>query len=175
MGGKIKKNNKMNRFFKFVKLKYRYIGKLKKIVSHLELLKEEIHQGLYLLMSNHFFTRQNANFLILYTILFHFLPSNSVLQVSNANGISKIFCTAGLLDLTGKQKISKKLVLIRFFKFLSKLAFLKNKPIALHLRNVKLQKHFVKKLKSKFMIRIIKTFHLKPFNGCRQKKKKRKR
>jgi len=172
----IRKENKKSKLFKFVKLKRIYTNRLKKTILHLKFLKEEIHQNLGLLLTQNSLKKRKNDFLILYTILFHFSSSNSLLQISNADGTSKIFCTAGLFELTGKQKTLKKLVLIKFFKFLSKLNFLKNKPVALHLKNIKFRKHFIlKKLKSNFFIKTIKTFNLKPYNGCRRKKEKRKR
>lgn len=170
----IRKKNKKSELFKFVQLKRIYSSRLKKTVSYLKFLKEETHQRLHLLLTNNLSKKQRSSFLILYTILFYFSPSNSFLQISKSNGVSKIFCTAGSFHLTGKQKILKKLILIKYFKFLSKLNFLKNKPVALHLKNIKFKKHFIlKKLKSNFFIKTIKTFNSKPYNGCRRKKEKR--
>lgn len=172
----IKRKNKKEKLFEFVKLKRIYISRLKKTVSYLKFLKEETHQKSHLLLTNSLSKKQKSSFLVLYTILFHFSPSNSILQISKSNGASKIFCTAGLFNLKGKRKILKKLILIKFFKFLSKLHFLKSKPVALHLKNIKFKKHFIlKKLKSNFFVKTIKTFNSKPYNGCRRKKEKRKR
>jgi len=165
------KKSRVNEIFKFVNSKKKYIHRLKRTTLHLKYLREEVHQGLQLLLNN-----SNNKFLIFYVVHLCFSESNAVVQVSSANGQSKVFFNGGLLDLSGKQKISKKLVLIKFIKVLSKLNFLKNKPIALHLKNMKSTKQFLlKKLKSKFFIKIIKTFDLKPYNGCRKKKKRRKR
>merc|ERR1712207_2587 len=167
---------KRNKLFKFVKSKKKYTSRLKKTVLCLKIVKEEIHQKLHLSLTNNLSKKQKTNFLILYTVMFYFSPSNSFLQISKSDGSSKIFCTAGPFNLKGKRKILKKLILIKFFKFLSKLNFLKNKPIALHLKNIKFKKHFIlKKLKSNFFIKTIKTFNSKSYNGCRRKKKKRKR
>ena len=172
----IEKKNRKSKLFRFVKLKKTYISRLKKIVSYLKILKEETHQKLNLLLLNSLYKKQKNSFLVLYTILFYFSQSNSFLQISRSDGSSKIFCTAGPFSLKGKRKILKKLILIKFFKFLLKLDFLKNKPIALHLKNIKFKKHFIlKKLKSNFFIKTIKTFNSKSYNGCRRKKKKRKR
>ncbi len=93
-------------------------------------------------------------------------------------GNSKNFYSAGLLNLKGKQKTIRKVVLIKLFNLLNllKLKFIKNSPIALHLKNVGSNKFLIlKKLKQKFFIKIIKTFELNAYNGCRKKKEKKKR
>merc|ERR1712226_180147 len=112
------------------------------------------------MLKNHV-EKNNSQFLISYIIYFHFSQSNSILQISDANGNSKVFCSAGLVNFKGKQKLVRKSVLLKFFKILSlaKSKIIKNKPVALHFKNVGLNKHFItKKLKNKFFIKTIKDF-----------------
>lgn len=145
-------------------------------ISTLENILVKLYQSCFYLMFSSFFLKQN--FLVFYNIYFNFLPSNTNLQVSDSIGNSKLFYYSGLLDLKGKQKIVRKLVLNRLFSLLSllKTKIIKNYPVALHLKNVGSYKFLIiKKLKQKFFVRIIKTFDLKAYNGCRKKKEKRKR
>lgn len=145
-------------------------------ISTLENILLKLYQSCFYLMFNSFFIKQN--FLVFYNIYFNFSSSNTNLQVSDSSGNSKLFYSAGLLDVTGKQKIVRKLVLNRLFSLLSllKTKVIKNYPIALHLKNVGSYKFLIiKKLKRKFFVQLIKTFELKAYNGCRKKKEKRKR
>lgn len=161
-----------------IKSKKIYIKELKKTVLQLKIIKTKIYQSLNFLLINNYLKKQNRNFLISYIICFNFSQSNSIIQISDAIGNSKIFCSAGLVDLKGKQKVSRRLVLVQFFRilFLLKSQFIKNKPIALHFKNVGFNKYFIiKKLKKKFFIKLIKIFNLNSYNGCRKKKEKRKR
>ena len=134
------------------------------------------YQSCFSLMLNHIFLKQF--FLVFYIIYFNFSTSNTILQVLDSIGNSKIFYVAGVLGLKGKQKIIRKLVLIRLFSllFLLKKKFIKNSPVSLHLKNVGFSKFFIiKKLKRKFFIQIIKSFEFTVYNGCRKKKERRKR
>jgi len=175
----LKNNKKLNsKIFKFVKVKKNQIEKFKKIISNLKVVQSTFYPGLHFLLTKNHFKKQKLNLLVSYVICFNFSQSNSIIQVSNANGHSKFFCSAGLVDLTGKQKIARRLVLLRFLRILSllKLKLIKNQPVALHLKNVGFNKYFItKKLKNKFFIKLVKTFNLSPYNGCRKKKEKRKR
>ena len=169
---------KINKIFLAIKSKKIYIKELKKTVLQLKIIKTKIYQSLNFLLINNYLKKQNRNFLISYIICFNFSQSNSIIQISDAIGNSKIFCSAGLVDLKGKQKVSRRLVLVQFFRilFLLKSQFIKNKPIALHFKNVGFNKYFIiKKLKKKFFIKLIKIFNLNSYNGCRKKKEKRKR
>lgn len=142
----------------------------------LQNIKTKFYQSCFSFLSNNFC--QKHDFLIFYVIYFNFSLSNTYLQITDSSGKSKIFYSAGLVDLKGKQKVLKKLVLVKLFNLLTliKRKFIKNAPVALHFKNVGSTKLLiVKKLKRKFFIKIIKTFELKAYNGCRKKKERRKR
>lgn len=171
---------KVNKIFNFIKLKNKFLQKLKKIISHLKIIEDKIYQSLNFLLIENNIKENNQNYLISYIIYFCFSNSNSFIHITNSEGYSKFFCSAGSLDLIGKQKVSKKLVLIRFLKTLNSLKkdLIVNKPVALHLRirDSRYYKYFIiKKLKHLFFIKNIKSFSLTSYNGCRKKKKRRKR
>ena len=165
--------------FKFINLKKQYIRRLLKTIDILNSIKNKFYQSLFFFFYNNFFLlEQNQNFLISYIVCFYFSTSNTLLQITDALGNSKLFCSAGLLDFKGKQKISRKFVLNQFFNVLSlsKSKFLKNNPIILHFKNVGSNKFLIiKKLKQNFFIKSIKTFELNAYNGCRKRKNRRKR
>ncbi len=115
---------------------------------------------------------------ISYVIYFSFSRVNTFLYVTDALGNLKFRYSAGLVDFKGKQKKNRLQVLNRFFSSLKKLkmSLLKNKPIAIHLHNVGSYKYFiVKKLKKFFFVRFIKSYQTYPYNGCRKKKRLRKK
>jgi hypothetical protein len=146
------------------------------VIFVLENIKNTFYQSFFLLLSKKYF--QKRDFLVFYVIYFNFSASNTNLQLVDSSGKSIIFYSAGLVNLKGKQKILRRLVLIRLFNLLSllKSKFIKNAPVALHLQNVGSNKFLiVKKLKRKFFIKIIKSFELDAYNGCRKRKEKRKR
>lgn len=142
----------------------------------LENIKIKFYQSCFFFLSNYFYRKHD--FLIFYILYFNFSSSNTSLHITDSSGKSKIFYSAGLLDLKGKQKVVRRLVLVRLFNLLTllKLKFIKNFPVAVHFKNVGSNKFLiVKKLKRTFFIKIIKTFELTAYNGCRKKKKRRKR
>lgn len=174
------RNKKLDKIFNFIKSKNQFLKKLNKIVFNLKIIKKNIYQGLNFLLVNYNFKKQKYSYLISYIIYFCFSNSNSFIHISNSEGYPKFFCSAGSLDLIGKQKVSIKLVLIRFLKTLNllKTRLIFNKPIALHLK-IKYSKYYkyfiIKKLKRMFFVKIIKIFSLNSYNGCRKKKERRKR
>lgn len=154
----------------------KYLNSFLNLIFVLEKIKTNFYQSCFYLLFKNFIQKQN--FLIFYAIYFNFSESNTNLQITDSKGKSKIFYSAGLVNFKGKQKILRRLVLIKLFNILTllKLKFIKNSPIALHLKNVGSNKWLIlKKLKRKFFIRIIKTFELSAYNGCRKKKERRKR
>lgn len=119
---------------------------------------------------------QKINCPILYIITIKYTKVNTLLSVTNSKGLLYLFVSAGQC-VKGKKKISRIIVIKKFLKILiSDLDFLKNKPIALHLKNVDFNRMWlIKFLKKKFFIKTIKNFNIFPHNGCRKKKKKRKK
>lgn len=122
--------------------------------------------------------KQSNNFVIVYIIYISFSATNTFLHITDTFGNLKFQYSAGLVDFKGKQKKSRVQVLTRFLRELRKIKInvLKDKPIALHLNNVGSYKYFIiKNLKKNFFIRLIKNYETYSYNGCRQKKRLRKR
>lgn len=119
----------------------------------------------------------NQDFVISYVITITFLKANTMIHVSDAVGNVKWFCSSGSVNVTGKRKKQRRSVILKLILLLFKKAdFLTNKPIALHLNNVSSYQTFiVKKLKKEIFIKIVKSFNQIPYNGCRQKKIRRKK
>lgn len=181
---------KFKKFFMNIKNQF-YIKKVKKYLNEklqkylktflntifvLENIKTTFYQSCFNILSKYFF--QNRDFLVFYVIYLNFSKSNITLQVTDSIGNSKGFYSAGLMNLKGKQKFLRRLVLIRFFNLLTllKLKFIKNFPVALHLKNVGSNRFLIiRKLKKRFFTEIIKIFELNAYNGCRKKKERRKR
>ena len=173
-------NYKKSHIFMSLLSKRKNIKKLRFIANSLQYLKKKNYQNLFYLLNKNSFIFNSNYFFIFYIVYFYFLKSNTILHILNAAGDSKIFYTAGssLIGFTGKQKKARKVILLKFFSLLSlaKKKVLRNYPIAIHFKNVRSNKYLVtKKLKNKFFIKIIKSFELNSYNGCRKKKSKRKR
>ena len=154
----------------------KYLNSFKNVIFVLENIKMNFYQSCSYFLLRNFYQKQE--FLVFYIIYFNFSSSNTNLQITDSSGKSKIFYSAGLVNLKGKQKVLRRLVLVRLFNLLAllKLKFIKNFPVALHFKNVGSNKFLIlKKLKLKFFIKIIKTFELNSYNGCRKKKERRKR
>jgi ribosomal protein S11 len=114
--------------------------------------------------------------LVSYVINVNLSPTNTLVNISDVNGNPKISFSAGLVNLTKKQKKTQPMALINIFKvLLLKATFLQNKPIALHFKNTKVfyESLIIKMLKDKLFIKSIYSHNLSPHNGCRPKKLKR--
>lgn len=119
----------------------------------------------------------NQDLILMYIVSISFLKTNTIIHISNIKGNIKLFYSAGLVDLTGKQKRKRRVAISKLISLLlKKTAFLYKTPIALHLNNVNFYKNFiVSKLKKTLYIRVIKVFNQAPYNGCRKKKLPRKK
>jgi len=172
-------NSKLNlvKLFREIKLKKQYIKQLKNKVTLLNTLKEKNYKN----FSSKIFSYGNfekfdkEDFLVTYIIDITFSKTNTFIHVMDFSGRLKFFCSAGALKYKGKSKRSRSAVLKDMYKILlTKLKFLKDQPIALHLKNVGFAKFWVVKLlKKKFFIKVVKSFNSYPYNGCRKKKMKR--
>ena len=120
---------------------------------------------------------KEEKFLIVYIITVAFLKANTNINVSDIKGNVKFSFTSGSVNLIGKQKKNRLKSVSRLVSLLSKkAAFLKNYPVSIHLLNVNSYKFLtLKKLKENFFIRLVKSFNLPPYNGCRKKKVRRKK
>jgi len=170
--------SKKKNIISYLQLRKKYINNLNSQIDELKSIREKNYKNL-----NSVFYSKNLKIfpekssLVMYIISISFLKTNITLQVMDITGKLKFFCSAGSVNLKSKQKRAQLLVLTRLISFLmAKVKFLKNRPIALHLKNVGNTKFLlIKKLKHKFFIKIIKVFEIFPHNGCRKKKLRRKR
>lgn len=111
-----------------------------------------------------------------YIIGISLLRTNTIVYVTDIKGRLKFLCSAGTINLSGKQKIKKPLVLINLLKALTtKVKFIGSEPVALHLKNFNeyYELFTLNILKTKFFIKIIRNYNVQPHNGCRPKKLKR--
>lgn len=179
MENTIKKNLFLNNIS--LKKKSLYHKKIKNSVVKLKSLLNEKQQykGLSSLMPQSLVSeKQKVGVIVVYIIHFSFSPTNTFLHITDILGNLKYRYSAGLVNFKGKQKKSRIQVLTRFLRELRKLKIstLKDKPIALHLNNVGFYKYFIiKNLKKNFFIRLIKSYETYSYNGCRKKKRLRKR
>ena len=123
------------------------------------------------------FRRKNG-LIVVYAVCFRFSTINTFLHITDGLGNLKFSYSAGLVNYKGKQKKNRMQVLNGFFKKLRELKtnILKNKPIALHLKNVGFYKYLiVRNLKKQFFIQFVKNYQNYSYNGCRKKKALRKR
>jgi ribosomal protein S11 len=168
-------NINLNTFLKNISIKKQYIKSLKKQF----LVVSSVKQKNFKLLNTQIFKNNSHldNSLVMYIIDITFSRSNTFLNVTDSSGNLKFFSSSGHFSLKGKNKKFRFNVFKHIYRtLLTKLKFLKNKPIALHLKNVGSNKFWIiKKLKTKFFIKIIKIFNIFPFNGCRKKKVRRKK
>lgn len=167
----------LDRFFKDIRLKKQYIKKLKNKIILLSSLKEKNYKNLNssLLFSN-YKKLVKEDFLVSFIIDITFLKTNTFVHVMDFSGHLKFFCSAGSLQYKGKSKKSRFAVFKKMYNILVlKLKFLKDQPIALHLKNVRFAKFWIiKLLKKKFFIKVVRSFNTYPHNGCRKRKVRRK-
>ena len=159
-----------------LKKKIRYTNTLSnKIVLLNNLMQLDNFKNLYI--NEHKNTKKQKNFLVMYVITVSFLKANTSIHVSDTKGNVKFFYNAGSVNMTGKQKKRRAVVLFRLLKLLLKnSSILFKTPIALHFNNVtKYKTLIVKKLKKKVFIKVIKEFNQVAYNGCRQSKIRRRK
>ena len=180
----MKNNIEKNEFLSNLSLEKKniYSKKITDSISKLKnsLVEKQKHKPLNFLpgKSSDINCTKRSGSVVVYTVYFSFSTVNTFLYITDVLGNLKFRYSAGLMDFKGKQKKSRIQVLNRFFRELRKLKIttLKNKPIALHLSNVGFYKYLiVKNLKKDFFIRFIKSYQTYSYNGCRKKKKLRKR
>ena len=152
-----------------------YISKLQKSLNE----KQKVNSLNSILTGKNSKYKKHLNdFSVSYIIYFSFSTTNTFMYITDSLGNLKHSYSAGSVEFKGKQKKVRILVLTRFLKELRKLKMstLKNKPIALHLHNVGFYRYFIiKNIKKYFFIRLIQNYTTYSYNGCRKKKKLRKR
>ena len=114
--------------------------------------------------------------LISFIINIRFSGTNTLINVTDIKGNTKVSFSSGIIGLKGKQKRFQPTAIINILKILFiKAKFLNDKPVAIHFRNVQLyyESLIINMLKNKVFIRSIRSYNLYPHNGCRPKKLKR--
>lgn len=152
-----------------------YAYKLIKVVNLLKKLKSLKGKLKIDRKFNLEYNKPNQN-LILYIVNVILSPTNTFVNVVDLKGNVLISISAGSLNLTKFQKKTQPLALLSVFKvLLLKAKFLKNKPVALHFKNVKRfhESFFINILKTKLYIQSFQSYNLVPHNGCRPKKLKK--
>lgn len=167
----------LNKLLKNIRFKKQYITNLKNKNSSLVTIRETNYKSLSstLLPLTHSLSQEEN--LVTYIIDINFLRSNTFVHVTDFLGNSKFFYSSGSFNYSGRNKKSRYLVFRDVYRVLvSKLKFLKGKPIALHLKNVGYNRFWiVKKLKKKFFIKSLRLYTTYPYNGCRKPKMRRKK
>ncbi len=166
----------LNKFFKEIHLKKQYLKKMQKKAYFLSELKETSYKKV---SSQVFYKPVNtvSSIFVMYIIKIYFSKKNTLFHLSDYAGNIKFFYSAGSFQQKGKSKVSRSIVLKKFYKILtSKLKFIKKVPLAVHFKHADSNMFwFVKKLKKKFFITVVKHFNKYPYNGCRKKKIRRKK
>ena len=166
----------LNRFFKEIHLKKQYLEKMQNKVCVLKELKEVNYKKINSQFSKPLIFSSSTTF-VMYIIEISFSKKNTLFHVSDFSGNIKFFYSAGSFQQTGKGKVARSTILRKFYRILvSKLKFVKKVPIALHFKNADSNMFwFLKKLKKKFFIAVVKHFTQYPYNGCRKRKIRRKK
>jgi ribosomal protein S11 len=153
-----------------------YIKNLFNQINQLEQIKKKNYKELgQKSMENNNFLKQDLT--VYYIINISFLKANTTIHLSDIKGNIKLFYSAGDIGLKGKQKTKRRIAISKLIVILLKKApFVNKKPVALHLNNIKFYKRLItKQLKRNLFIKIIKSFNLTPYNGCRKRKIRRKK
>lgn len=166
----------LNRFFKEIHLKKQYLEKMQNEVNVLR----ELNEVNYKKVNSQFFITpmsSSSTTFVIYIIEISFSKKNTLFHVSDFLGNIKFFYSAGSFQQKGKGKLARSIILRKFYRILvSKFKFVRKVPIAIHFKNVDSNMFwFLKKLKKKLFITIVKHFNRHPYNGCRKKKIRRKK
>ena len=166
----------IHKFLKYINVKKQYFKQLNNKIYLIENIKKKDYK---ILNSDLFFPKPiyKEKILVKYVLDISFLKTNTFMHLTDCSGRIKFFYSTGLLNYTGKQKLSRVLILRKFYKVLvSHLKFFKNQPVAIHLKNTEFKIFwFLRKLKKKMYIVVVKHFNLNSYNGCRRRKVKRKK
>ena len=128
----------LNKILQKIIYRKRYIKELK---NQIKLLRKFWSQN-YKKFNIKLYLKKSTNFLVAYIIKICFAKTNTFLQITNSFGQLKFFCSAGFLLFKGKTKKARMSVLKKIITlFLKKLTFLKNRPVALHLKNIGFKKY----------------------------------
>ncbi len=167
----------LNRFLKDFSSKKKYLKTVNNSVSTLLNFKQTGYKSLNKHMWTSLKNDSIDEHIVMYIVDITFSRSNTFFHVMDSAGHLIFFASAGHFNYKGKNKKFRPNVLKSIYKILlTKLKYLKGKPIALHLKNVGSNKFsIIKKLKTKFFLKTVRVFNSFPFNGCRNKKIRRKK
>lgn len=119
---------------------------------------------------------------VLYSIIISFVQKNVIIHVIDTKGFLIVSCSTNSslkLSITKRQRIQPKMISNLINYFLDQILYFKDEvsrvPVALQLKNVNKNNFnlIIKKLKSKFDIKIINYFNCNTHNGCRPRKLRR--
>jgi len=149
------------------------IEKLKKIGGSNQSESKMLSDSLGLRDNKELYNQQD---LISYIIHINFSESNTLLNVTDIEGLPKIMLSSGSVGLKGKQKRFQPTAVVKLLKVMfSRVKFIGEKPVAIHFTNAR-RYHIllaIKLLKKKVFIRTIRNYNLKAYNGCRPRKMRR--
>lgn len=114
--------------------------------------------------------------LINYIIKICLTQTNTIISVTDVFGNKIITLSSGSVGLTKRQKKQQPLAILQILKILLlKCKFLQNKIVILEFTNIKSKIEFliIKMLKNLVFVKSIRSYNLRPHNGCRPKKLKR--
>lgn len=164
-------------FFETIYLKKKYIETLNTKMLYLTKTTKFDKKKIYYNLWGDSNDVLNINHLISFIVYIKFSPTNTLLHVTDFDGQSKFFYSAGSINFSGKRKRSRLFVFKKLYRLMvKKLTFLKNQPIALHLNNVGSLKFWIlKRIQKRFFVKAVKNFYFYPYNGCRKQKIRRKK
>lgn len=123
---------------------------------------------------NFYYNQFKLQTLITYIVSIHVTKKNIRFNVKTPKGLILINVSSGNLGFRGSQK-NKKISILSLLKLINyNYNFLNNQPVLLQLKGFKyFNKLIIKKLKSKFEIKLLHINKSNPHNGCRPRKIKR--
>lgn len=151
---------------------------LEKVQKQNSLFEYNFKDYSYNISSAEVFNKLNyIDFSVSHIIGITFTKSNTHLFVTNISGKLIFYCSTGYLKFKGKERKYRSNMLNNIRRiFLTKFKFLKNKRVALHLKNVGRDLiKIIKKLKDLIFLVTIRNFTALSFNGCRARKVSRKK
>lgn len=166
----------LNKFLNEVHSKKQYFKKIQVQTHFLNQIKETNYKKAGIEFVDKADTFLPATF-VMYVIDISFSKKNTLFHISDYSGNIKFFYSAGSFQQKGKAKLARSVVLRKFYRLLiSKLKFVRKVPIAVHFKNADTNMFwFLKKLKKRFFVTVVKHFTQHPYNGCRKKKIRRKK
>ena len=125
---------------------------------------------------NHTILEQNFKKLLFLILKINFLNSNIMIDLTNTFGKTVFKYSAGFLKFKNAYKTKKIAINTLLKKIKFEMRKFKKNNLALHiLGNRKHKKFTLSNLKNFLTIKTVKNFNLTPFNGCKTRKKKRKK